>query len=526
MRKTGATKADLTRAAKNTGVDPDIEPFILRLLPLIPNPYSVFAPDPLHSFALGWVPKMNNMLDALAHKDMKPTDDIKNIADARDRVDARLVRTPPFVGLLRFDTGWWEADTLGATSAAENMSLLFQLCFAFVEDRILIPDDRIRKRVLALHWSVAMFGRELKTPQWYRAQDIERLRARLLTMADEFEWLMTYVGHKFIPGDGMNIPKFHDLMSAAYHIVRFGSLLNGDTGVFERMMKLIKRHDERVGRSRSNDGSERVFCTASAAEFDGVAEAMADLDGDVEDTEAGIQCVGHFTSSHIDIRTKQPFSTGANIRFTQDITWKLVQADLGAGKHGPAIEPRILRELTKLIDEHEFVTSSPQCRYTLQDWYAGNHTVRILKPGHCVQLDGPDSTDFAQILCLNLRHADGIPHADGPRVAVVMFTYRGLHAELPVPHLLRRDVSFIRLRRVHRRAHVVPIFHGLPTGAPCELFPVSFLVNTSVFPCYVAPPYTKIFLSCPKCKHGRLRKPLRSGVKVACPLCKRRTRWL
>ena len=524
MAKTGSTKENITLASKNTGVNRHVQNHLIGLKPLVQDPFGMFGPDVLHSMGLGWAPKMNNILDALSHSEMQTTDHVKNIADARDRVDARLVRMPPYVGLLRFNSGWWEADNLCGTSAAENLSLLWQLVFVFVEDRLLIPDKRLRQRILALHWSVGLLARELKTPQWYRACDIESLRQRLHHMASEFRFFMLYMGNDYVPGDGMDIPKFHDLMSAAYSIVRFGCLMNGDTGVFERMMKHIKRHDVLVGRSRANDGSVRVFTTASAAEFDSVVVATNDVEDDMDDEDFGIDVRGVYRGAHIDILTGSHYGLGKMVLVDNGITWRLQIANLAAGERGPAVDPTTTRQLRGLMDQRRFVSFALQCKYTLRDPYAGEHTVRILKPGHCVQLMDSDSVLFAQILAINVQQSGAGISVDGPLLLVSRFTCTGDHDELPVPRLVRGDIEFIPLSKIHRRAHVVPIYRGGPLDSPCEAFPASFLVNTSMFPRYVAPCSTRIFMSC-LCG-GRLPKPLRYGAQVTCPNCMNQTQWL
>ena len=534
MAKTGATKAVIAAAAKNSGVAFDVECFLGRLDTVLPHSaggvYATLVPDFLHSFALGWVPKTNNFVDAIFKQNMRPTPNVRNIADARDRVDARLSRMPPFVGLLRFQSGWWEAENMGATSGAENMSLLSQLAFVFVGDDILIPSRSFRIRVLALHWSVTMLGRELRTAQFYRAQDIESLKQRLNRMAQEFHWIMDVLGPTNTPGVGMNIPKFHDLMSAAYHIVRFGCLMNGDTGSMERMMKHIKRHDERVGRSRANDGSVTVFTVASAAEFDGVLEATEDYDED--DSDCVSKVTRTFLGAHVDPRTSFQYSSGSAIFMLECTMWTTMQLNLRSGMNGPAVEPRVALEFERLCSEHHYVTCGLQIRYTLFDEYTGNYSVNLLKPGHCVQLCRLDKeqkridNEYAQILAVNVADADRTTPLLGPLLAVSLFRYHGLHSELPVPSLSRDETIFIHLNQVRRRAHVVPIYKGGENESPCEPFPDSFLVNTSVFPHYVAPVTTTFFMSCSSCKKGRLQKPLVFGDLATCPLCSVSCQWL
>ena len=529
MAKTGATQKQLSDYGKNTGVCRFIQNHLVGLEPLIPDPYGMFGPDVLHSLALGWAPKMNNILDGFSHKFMRATGDIKNIADARDRVDRRLVLMPTFVGLLRFNSGWWESDNLNGTSGAENLSLLWQLPFVFVQDSLLIPDPVKRKRILALHWSVALLARELKTPQWYRECDLDDLRMRLHKMADEFRWVMLLLDHDYIPGDGMNIPKFHDLMSAALHIIMFGCLMNGDTGVFERMMKHIKRHDVLVGRSRANDGSVDVFTTASAAEFDGVVEATEELEGD-DDDNFGIEVAGIYAGAHVDLRTRSGYALGQHLAVDDDLAWRLQLANLSTGLHGPAVHPDKVREFCTSMNTRTFVTYAPQCKYTLRDRHGGEHSVRILKPGHCVQLSiegisDDDSTSFAQILCINVQQRTRLVSGHGPLLAVCMFDFLDIHPELAeVPHLRRGKIAFVHLSDVHRRAHIVPLYRGGHDDTPCEPFPTHFLVNIAMFPRYIAPSATRIFMSC-KCGVP-LPKPPCYGDPVTCPKCTRATPWL
>ena len=188
------------------------------------------------------------------------------------------------------------------------------------------------------------------------------------------------------------------------------------------------------------------------------------------------------------------------------------------------------------MNTETFVKYAPQCKYTLRDRHGGEHSVRILKPGHCVQLRtagvcDDDSTSFAQILCINVQQrtcsvlANEKLKTNGPLLAVCMFEFIDIHPELAeVPHLSRGSVAFVHLSDVHRRAHIVPLYRGGHDDTPCEPFPTNFLVNIAMFPRYSAPSATRIFMSC-KCGVP-LPKPPCYGDPVTCPKCTRATPWL
>ena len=252
--------------------------------------------------------------------------------------------------------------------------------------------------------------------------------------------------------------------------------------------------------------------------------ATNEVEDDMDDEDFGIDVRGVYGGAHIDIRTGSHYALGQMVPVDNGIAWRLQIANLASGERGPTVDPSITRQLRALMDQRRFVSFALQCKYTLRDPYAGEHTVRILKPGHCVQLENSESVNFAQILAINVQQSGARISLDGPLLLVSRFTCTGEHDELPVPRLVRGDIVLIPLKDIHRRAHVVPIYRGGPLDTPCEAFPDSFLVNTSMFPRYVAPSSTRIFMSC-LCG-GRLPKPLRYGAQVTCSKCERKTQWL
>lgn len=71
-----------------------------------------------------------------------------------------------------------------------------------------------------------------------------------------------------MPSNGMNRPKFHEVMAAVDQIRKFGSLQNGSCDWGKKFMKRVRRADEHIGRSRNLGGGDRMTTFTSAREAD------------------------------------------------------------------------------------------------------------------------------------------------------------------------------------------------------------------------------------------------------------------
>lgn len=214
--------------------------------------------------------------------------------------------------------------------------------------------------------------------------------------------------------------------------------------------------------------------------------------------------------------------------------WAMFLADIERGLHGPAVLPALFNGIAPALQSAlggTNYTHAPQYQVAETDLYDGTTERRVLKPGHCVELnDG----EFAQVILVDVT-ADSLPGtaeaapASPARILVLSFAMANpvspLHPELPVPWLRRGALRLISAAQLRRRAHVIPLFKGGENDSPCEPFPAEFLVNTLAHPLHAGRPGRKIYLGCPHCKEGRLLKPRRIGDSVTCPQCGTTSPW-
>ena len=340
-RRTGSSKEDTESYAKFSGVAMDVECTLHRLTNLLPPalgfPYIAAALDFLHTFCCGVASRTVAMVDALILKKFKK---IRHVLiskdDVRGSIDERLTHVPSFRKLLRFTFGWWEASNSDAVSASESFALLCQLPFAYVGDETLIPYQEMRIRLVNLHWLVVCIGRELKTPQWYSENELDDLERRLKFMSDEFQWVMDVLGDD-CPGNGMNIIKFHHIMAAVSQIRRFGCVMNADTGIYERLMKFIKSLDERVGRSRDDNGNEECFVRSSVTEADRADQLIIDSTKPASSSSPSSSSSGQSTCEP-GKRTK----SGNYFIVGSGHAWSSLVNSLVQGSAGPALSDTVI----------------------------------------------------------------------------------------------------------------------------------------------------------------------------------------
>lgn len=525
------------KAAKSmlpgSGVCAEVESSILRLSTILPDKvggaFEAFAPDLLHSLHLGLVKKFITMVDALIIMMHVKTKDFKSTEDARDRLDRRLSKVPPYPGALTFKFGWWEASNINGASGAELWNLLWQLVFVYTDDELLIADDELRKRVIALHCTLINFGREITTPQTYTAEQLEQLDGTWVLLTSEFWWMMDVLGNN-CPGNGMDIPKLHDLSTPGSSIWRWGTLVNASSSPFEKNMKYVKACDYGIGRSRRNDGTETLFRKTVSNQRN-----AAEVASDVSETSYAEVEVGP-AEGDVGLSGNARYVLGSGAE------WARITHELRRGDGGPGIDIDVLSVASSCFTSDEGIRSSSTqgivfastADFMESDIHSLERSRRILRPGHCVELF---NGTFCQVL-LPLVHARKTGHAydksDDARTALVatfelMVSDTPLHPDLHLMWLKRSEAAHARLiplSSVRRRKHVMPIFRGGASSSPCEEFAQSFILNEFVHPLRRGLRNEEIFILCNSdgCVN-KIPAPTTVGTTLVCSACGATKPW-
>ena len=531
LRRHRAPAQDIKHVESTTGVNADVEPMLHRLTNLLPHriggPYVVQAVDLLHSLHLGICTKLVNMVDALVLSVFVKGENLRSKDDCRNVVDSVLAHMPPFRDYITFKAGWWTASHAKGTNGAESVALLSQYAFVFVEDRQLIPDNRMRKKVLGLIWIVVEILRELRTPQWYTEKELADLDHRIVQMIRLFHWLMDLlVEHDSPVGHGMNIPKLHETLSAVHMLRQFGSLQNANCDAGERRNQKTKKIDARIGkRSRNDDGGDSITTKLMSIEMDAALHANELHRNDMEEHAHSTKSSKPATTTACSMSASSSF-----IDFLDEEHWTVFCLNLASGKNGPQIPPEATHRLQDFAQEwaaRDVVRCQPRIYFNECNVYLRTKSLRVLLPGHCVELVKRGT--FAQILVLNLTAGEFSREATTLLIVWHFETQTQNHHELPLQHLSRGDISVIPLTAVFRRAHVVPIFKaGLrvaSTSASAPFCATHFLVNTSVYERVAAPEDRRVFLNCPFCSFPT-EEPEMEGSTVTCLNCKESFHWL
>ena len=137
------------------------------------------------------------------------------------------------------------------------------------------------------------------------------------------------------PGDGMNIPKWHDFMNVVWMLKFFGTLMNADAGAYERRMKSSKEADERtVARSRQTDHTDDLFLTQQTIDLDRRSSATP-------------------AAAAEELRPSRSVMTTAGQRrgvVGRGLNWELVVRSLRLGQRGPPVSPELLAGLNENIE--------------------------------------------------------------------------------------------------------------------------------------------------------------------------------
>jgi len=295
------------------------------------------------------------------------------------------------------------------------------------------------------------------------------------------------------------------------------------------MMKNIKLADERIRRSRNDDGAERLFLRQTHQEF------AAALNADVDNT----------TSEHDKGNSRNPVQSRSYLAKPSP-TWDLHCRNLLKNLDGPPVAPvvvdNVLPFLTRLMEGTGPAMYSTSCVYDEKLYYGGalvSSTRRQLLPGHCFELtNGP----YVQALFCNILttgKCTGGAHHQSDKILVHFFQNAShgshLHPELPVPWLRRKihdGLCIIKVNDIYRRVLIVPLFKG--TGGVhedvchCEEYTDEFLVDTAVHPLYSGPSDRKIYMTCPGLCGHKFRMPDSLTEELTCPSpnCLLKTMWI
>ena len=340
-------------------------------------------------------------------------------------------------------------------------------------------------------------------------------------MTKDFRWLMDKLGGACV-GNGVDIPKFHEIMSSVGMIRKFGSLHNASCDWGERGMKPVKAGDERVGRSRNNDGGARVSKFVTARETD---DAIGSHESILTKKRfRDLRSTSYSSSAHATTGRAKAFGASSyNVGAGEN--WRIACNDLLEGKCGVKVPHKMFPEVEQCAAHWAnggIIKCRRQISFSECNLYSGLRSHRILFPGHCVEF--VERNIFAQVLLVYLT-SDKEP--GGQHLLVWIFDIiEDRHPELPLQHLRRgQSVSVVPVNKVLRRCNIVPIFKAGINNSPSVLFAKNFLVDTSVYELVAGPEDREVYLSCPRCSHPALR-PLSEGKIVLCQKCQNKFRWL
>jgi hypothetical protein len=254
---------------RDHGIKSGVEEQLLRLKTLYPGPqgaFACFATDMLHVWGLGIAPKVSRCIESYIFMKMKRTKHFKSREDLRHLVDLRVSGISASKNWVHFNEGWFETE-LGSISSTEGDAIFSQLLFVYIGATELIPNETDRRRLLNMHLNMIRITQELRTVQWYSEDEMVDFYAKFVAVTDDLKWLHNELGNENIPGNGLNIPKYHDWLNSVRTLKEFGSLRNANTSPYETLMKETKERDRRTKRSRGDDHSVDLFHQITVTEL-------------------------------------------------------------------------------------------------------------------------------------------------------------------------------------------------------------------------------------------------------------------
>lgn len=510
-----------------------------RLFNLIPHgaggSYTLFGFDRLHGLHTGIFPKACFSCDCLMLKFHAEADEFKSNEDVRDEVDNRLIRLGPRYGHPSFKSGFWGSGDIGHTKGGEVAALIQLLPFVFAGCDLLIANRDIRVIILELLCTLARFGIEAYTRQYYTDAEHVALDARIRRCLDLMHLVMDAIltgGGRVIhvPGFIFDIPKVHRFMGFLRDLLLFGCLRNIDTEGGELSMKLLKKVDK-----------------LSPAEVDTtdsfLLARIASLDLDTSTTAALRDTISPGSRKSI----VSVYSMNRNV-VGRGLSWMLVSKSLKDGTNGPILTSHDISTAIALVVSSPASASSAAA--AVHDVIPANDTYfyaevsipcvdpkvtfYIFRHGHCCQTT---TGEYVQIILpvVAVQHGHFSTNTTGlgaPQQAysLVSSFIHVSHASpeypelLGVPWLCRGTMKLLATNQLVRRVQVVPLF-GQAHRPRGDLRP-HFLVNNLADPYYAGPSNRQVFRRCQvRGCLGTLPKPVVIGTSVPCGICQNEATW-
>jgi len=508
-----------------------------RLFNLIPHSaggsYTIFGFDRLHGLHTGIFPKACFACDCLMLKFHAEAEEFRSNEDVRDEVDNRLIRLGPRYGHPSFKSGFWGSGDIGHTKGGEVAALIQLLPFVFAGCDLLIADSGIRVVILELLVTLARFGIELYTRQYYTDAEHVALDARIRRCLDLMHLVMDAIltgGGRVIhvPGFIFDIPKVHRFMGILRDLLLFGCLRNIDTEGGELSMKLLKKVDKL---SPAETDATDSFLLAR----------IASLDLDTSTTATLRQTISPGSRKAV----ISVYSMNRNV-VGRGLSWMLVSKSLRDGSNGPIFTSAdISTAIAFVIALTPSPSSLAEASVAVETdiYFYGEVSIPCVDPrvtyyifrhGHCCQTT---TGEYVQIILpvVSVQHGHfstnttglGAEHESYSLVSFFKHVSEASQAypELPgVPWLCRGALKLLPTNELVRRAQVVPLFGQAhrPTG---DVRP-HFLVNNLADPYYAGPSNRQVYRRCQEtgCA-GTLPKPVLSGTSVACGSCQKQQPW-
>mmetsp|Transcript_34701 Transcript_34701/g.40907 ORF Transcript_34701/g.40907 Transcript_34701/m.40907 type:complete len:1195 (+) Transcript_34701:115-3699(+) len=453
---------------RQTGIRPFVETSMNRLDNiLLPEGISGHvATDILHVVGHGIAKKLTEMLDKLFGLHFKVIEGLLvNVDDMRALVDMYLSLIPNHSDYAEFNDGYWNREGKGI-SASNMEDLLFLLLFSYVGSDILIKDKKIRIRMINMHYNLIKLIVTCKTSQWITNNEVDAANKLTTDITKDLIWFTeTLEKTDNSVGNGMLIPKLHELIRIASDMKDFGNLMNASTSSGESHNKFTKEAAEKiriVGNIEKNQVS--LFKKICSSQFNDALGSHAQSDNQK-------------THRHLKmVMWGKPLYHGSSEFF--DLFYDL--------KHSKQILRLEEDFITNISDDTDYSIFN-----TLQIPLLESDSSLRLSSGQCVKL--VDNTYVQVLFFINSAIASDtfLPNTT-PHIKVVKFvpTYpskpQSHHPDLPLT-CLRREVPLnahvIDATLFKERVHLVPL---LNSADPSNVFPEHFIVNTLKDPYYLS----------------------------------------
>jgi len=516
--------AEATLLANELHLRPFVRNSLLVLTNILPHeaggPYTITGPDRLHGIGKGSARTMSLTADYFMRVRLIKSASYKSPQDVRAFQDSCLSQCGNHYGHINFHSGVWGSDKEGGSlKGNEQIALCRLLPYTFLgSEQRMQNTNNFRKQFLEHYHLFLKLVAEFGTPQFYSEEDLARLRSDVQSCLKGFEWCQTQAKGFVTEGErnelknGFDTLKVHLLGAADEAIRRVGSLICIDTEIGERNMLDIREQHETV-----QDNDKAVLSRTHAVRMDAAI--------------AHFENYAHGSGSCLPTSVENPPEfRGTRSRIGSGATWAKHTDLLQLGVYGPALTEHVTQELFVFLRSSftdNFGDFDGQSASKVDD---AEVSYIILKPGVTVKLK---NGAYCQIIIPKVM---GIVGGDGgvctdlgavPTACVSQLsssslsTKSGMHPELPVPFLVRKEFTFLPLHEIDSRAHIIPYFGELylsPHIAPENHFTVDIL-GDPVFRAEMSL-RSVVFWQCPlnHCK-GRIRYIPNGPFSFKCPLC-------